>query len=60
MPRSHRQAVTALEPSAATRVALLLGDADLADPVGGSEARYAGCAELIDAALPKWLERVTL
>ena len=60
MTRSHRQAVTDLEPSASTRVALLLGDADLTDPVGGSEARYAGCAELIDSALPKWLERVTL
>lgn len=60
MTRSHRQAVTDLEPAASSRVALLLGEVDLADPVGGSEAEYASCAELIDAALPKWLERVTL
>ncbi len=60
MTRSHREAVIDLQPSAAGRVELLLGDRELADPFGGSEATYEECAKAIDAALPKRLEGVTL
>jgi len=60
MTRSHRETAVDLLPSAADRIELLLGDEDLADPFGGSEATYVRCAEAIDAALPKRLERLTL
>lgn len=52
MTRSHREAIVAQWPSAASRVHVLCVDgADISDPVGGSIDRYRQCAAKIRAEL---------
>ncbi len=51
MTQSHRQAVLSTLPHVEGHVTLLLGDKDLSDPFGGSEAEYEACAKEIEEAL---------
>jgi len=51
MTTAHREKILALEPSAAGRVTLLLGDQDLSDPMEGSEADYEKCFASIEKGL---------
>lgn len=51
MTRGHRQAMLASWPDAAPRTRLLMPDADLSDPIGGSAEIYRACAEQIEQAL---------
>lgn len=52
MTRSHKQAILAQWPEAASRTALLCQDgSDVADPIGGPAEYYERCAEQIRAEL---------
>ena len=60
MTRGQLEAVNRMAPSASDRVGLLLGDEDLADPLGGSEEDYERCAASIERALRARLQEVAL
>lgn len=60
MTRSHLAAVVSTDPSAEDRVRLLLGDKDIADPLGGSEKDYETCVESIEQGLRLRLREVRL
>jgi protein-tyrosine phosphatase len=60
MTRAHRDAVVRLVPAAADRVALLLGEEDLADPLGGGCEEYERCAAAIEKALRVRLQEVVV
>ncbi len=60
MTRVHRQRILAMLPAAEQRVALLLGDQDVRDPVGGAESDYEQCARLIDEGIRVRLQEVML
>ncbi len=51
MSHEHRATVLDLVPSAASRVALLLDDQPIADPIGGTAENYRLCAEQIERAV---------
>ncbi len=59
MNRSHLGSVTALSPAARDRVRRI-ADRDIEDPIGGSGAEYAECAESLEQALRERLEEVAL
>ena len=58
MTRSHRDRVIDMVPSAKDRVALLLGDEDIRDPIGGSEDDYEQCARTVEKGLSARLQEV--
>lgn len=58
MTHRHRDVVVGLVPSAEERVALLLGDEDIADPFGGSEGAYEQCARSIEQGVHERLKEV--
>jgi protein-tyrosine phosphatase len=61
MTQSHRQAIVAQWPSAASRVRVLCTDGgDISDPVGGPLERYQRCALQIQAELEKRLDELQL
>ena len=45
-------------PSAKERVALLVEDQDVADPIGGSERDYEDCAKIIENGVRNRLKEV--
>lgn len=59
MTRSHRQAILAEWPDAASRVKLLChDDSDVPDPVGGPAEQYERCLAQMKPELEKWANRV--
>lgn len=59
MTRSHRQAILAEWPEAASRVMLLCHDeTDVPDPVGGPAEQYERCLAQMTPELEKWVDRV--
>ncbi|MHC5112157.1 MAG: L-threonylcarbamoyladenylate synthase [Planctomycetota bacterium] len=60
MTRSHLDAVTTLVPDAADRVALLIHDDDVPDPIGGTEADYESCAVRIEKGIEDRLKEVEI
>jgi len=60
MTRSHRDSVIDMVSSAGSRVAVLLDDRDVQDPMGGSERDYESCARLIEEGIRKRLQEVML
>ena len=60
MTRSHRDSVISMVSSAGSRVAVLLNDRDVQDPIGGSERDYESCAHLIEEGMRKRLQEVKL
>lgn len=59
MTRSHRQAILAEWPDAASRVKLLChDDADVPDPVGGPAEQYERCLAQMKPELEKWADHV--
>lgn len=59
MTRSHRQAILAEWPDAASRVKLLCRDeADVPDPVGGPAEQYERCLAQMKPELEKWADQV--
>ncbi len=60
MTEAHRDDVTALVPSTADRVKLLLAGEDISDPIGGTEESYAQCAEVLDRAIQTRLTEIEL
>jgi L-threonylcarbamoyladenylate synthase len=60
MTRSHRDRVVNMVASASSRVALLLGDRDVQDPIGGSQRDYESCARLIEEGIRERLQEVIL
>lgn len=58
MTRSHRDTVVGMAPLAADRVALLLDDQDIHDPLGGSEDEYERCAQTLEQGLQARLQEV--
>ncbi|MHC4698813.1 MAG: L-threonylcarbamoyladenylate synthase [Planctomycetota bacterium] len=56
----HRDRIIAMLPSAEDRVALLLGDRDVRDPIGGSEVEYEQCAKLIGEGIGARLQEMML
>ena len=60
MTQGHRRAVVELAPQAADRVALALGDEDLADPIGGTVAEYEACAQALEQGLQRRLQEMEL
>lgn len=58
MTRSHKQAILAEWPSAASRTHLLNIDGmDVADPIGGPTEMYRRCAAQIREALSAWIDK---
>lgn len=51
MEAAQRERLVSRFPTFASKIALLGGSADIADPVGGDAATYASCAASIEAAL---------
>lgn len=60
MTRSHRDRMIEMAPDAAHRIALLVQDEDVQDPLGGSQEEYESCAARIEQALHERLQEVTL
>ena len=60
MTRSHRDRMIEMAPDAAHRIALLVHDEDIQDPLGGSQEEYESCAARIEQALHERLQEVTL
>jgi protein-tyrosine phosphatase len=60
MTRVHRDVVMRLAPQIADRVRLVMEDQDVPDPLGGSEADYARCADQLESALRTRLQEVVL
>ncbi len=60
MTRSHRDRIIETAPDSADRVAMLIEDEDVRDPIGGSMDDYESCAVRIEQALRKRLQEVTL
>lgn len=58
MTSAHRGAIVSVDPSASDRVALVLDDADVGDPLGGSEEDYARCAANMEEGLRVRLQEV--
>lgn len=59
MTRSHRHAILAEWPEAASRVKLLCrSGGDVADPIGGPPEAYRRCAEQIGAELDHWMDEL--
>ncbi|MCO6438975.1 MAG: threonylcarbamoyl-AMP synthase [Phycisphaerae bacterium] len=58
MTAAHRDAVNSLEPGSADRVALLLHDRDVEDPIGGTAQDYEQCAEILEQGLRARLEEI--
>lgn len=58
MTRAHLEAIRDLQPSAADRTKLLLGDEEVQDPHGGSDGDYERCARMIEAGLAARLQEV--
>ncbi len=54
---AHRQAVVKLCPAAADKC-MLLGWADISDPIGAGADVYASCAEQIEKALKNRLDEI--
>jgi len=58
MTRSHKQAILAEWPSAASRTHLLSIDGmDVADPIGGPTEMYRRCAAQIRESLSAWIDK---
>ncbi len=58
MTRSHKQAILAEWPSAASRTHLLSIDGmDVADPIGGPTEMYRRCAAQIRESLAAWIDK---
>ncbi len=60
MTTFHRDAVLQMDPSASARVALVAGDRDVADPLGGGESDYERCAKMLEEGLLARLQEVVL
>jgi protein arginine phosphatase len=61
MTRSHRQAIVAQWPDAASRTRVVCRDnVDVSDPIGGPIERYQQCAEQIDAQLAAWVDEIDI
>ncbi|MBU0718971.1 MAG: threonylcarbamoyl-AMP synthase, partial [Planctomycetes bacterium] len=60
MTASHRDIVCDMVPSARERVALLLEDQDVRDPIGGDEAEYEACVQAIEKGVRARLQEVSL
>lgn len=60
MTEDHRAAILRVAPDVADRVSLVMGDKDVADPVGGSEELYERCASQIEQGLRDRLREVCL
>ena len=60
MTRSHRNAIVAEWPEAASRTCVLGDETDIADPIGGPLAQYQQCAEQIKAELARRLDEIDL
>ena len=60
MGRNHSQAVTALVPSAAERVAGLDPDRDIDDPIGGDQALYQELAVQLRELIERRLQEKSL
>ncbi len=58
MTQSHRSRLLELCPSAADRIGLICGEADVDDPIGGSESDYDACAMRIELGLRDRLEEL--
>lgn len=58
MTSHHRDTILSMLPSARDRVALLLEDLDVRDPIGGSEEDYEACAQTIEAGVRDRLKEV--
>lgn len=59
MTQSHLDEVRRMLPGGPAR-ARLLGEADIEDPIGASEAVYARCADQLETALRQRLEEIPL
>lgn len=59
MTQGHLDRIVAVEPGARER-ARRLADADIADPIGGSDNDYERCAKEIEEALRRRLEEISL
>lgn len=60
MTRSHVDRIIQMVPSAGDRVALLLGDKNIEDPVGGSVGDYEQCAGRVEEGLQARLQEVII
>ncbi len=60
MSNSHREQVIALDPEAADKCVLLVDGKDVLDPIGQPLDVYAGCADLIEAAIKEKFDRFVL
>ncbi len=60
MTRAHGDRIVEMVHSAQSRVALLLDDDDVADPIGGSEKDYERCARTVERGLRARLQEVML
>ena len=60
MTRSHVDAAKDLAPGARERVSLLLGEAEVGDPFGGSEQDYEHAAQAIDAGIRERLREIAI
>ncbi|HVX60825.1 MAG TPA: Sua5/YciO/YrdC/YwlC family protein [Pirellulales bacterium] len=61
MTRSHRQAILAEWPEAASRVKLLSHEGlDVPDPIGGPIEQYQRCAAQMKPEIEKWVEELKL
>lgn len=58
MTRHHRERIVDMVPSATERVALLVEDQDVTDPMGGSEQEYEDCAKAIENGVRNRLKEV--
>ena len=58
MTRSHVETVIDMVPPAEDRIALLLEDEDVRDPIGGSEDDYEDCARTVEEGLRARLQEV--
>jgi len=56
MERRHRERLLELFPGAAAKIQALAGDADVADPIGQSDAAYAACCRDIRESLEAMLK----
>jgi protein-tyrosine phosphatase len=61
MTRSHHTTIVSQWPEAAAKTFLVGRDqADIPDPIGGTEEMYDRCAAHLETQLPGWVERLDL
>ena len=56
----HRDRIVSMVPGAADRVAMVVGDGDVNDPIGGTEKEYDECARVIEDGLRSRLREIIL